>query len=339
MDKRVILSVAGSGKTTYIISKLSNKKRSLILTYTENNTENIKNKIRNRFNGSIPSNINVMTFFSFLYNFCYKPLVFPDHPIKGICFKKPQKYSQRFFLNEKYIFSWKISHLLENYLSNICERIARYYDEFVIDELQDIASRDFHFLEELIKTIKIDVLLVGDFFQHTFDTSNDGFYYKNLHQNEQEYVNKLIKAGLQIDKITLSKSFRCTKEVCNFIREKLGIEIESNSSERSLIKEIILKEEIDNILKDDNIVKLVYQNSKKYDFFAKNWGECKGEDKYVDVCVIMNKNTYQKYTCNKLKTLPQKTKNKLYVAITRARKNVLFIAEDKVKNWKKKNNR
>lgn len=41
MDKRVIFAVAGSGKTTYIVNELSLEKRSLILTYTDGNYDNI----------------------------------------------------------------------------------------------------------------------------------------------------------------------------------------------------------------------------------------------------------------------------------------------------------
>ena len=41
MDKRVIFAVAGSGKTTYIVNNLFPEKRSLIITYTKNNYNNI----------------------------------------------------------------------------------------------------------------------------------------------------------------------------------------------------------------------------------------------------------------------------------------------------------
>ena len=43
MDKKVIFAVAGSGKTTYIVNSLSKEKRTLIVTYTIANCENLKN--------------------------------------------------------------------------------------------------------------------------------------------------------------------------------------------------------------------------------------------------------------------------------------------------------
>ena len=81
------------------------------------------------------------------------------------------------------------------------------------------------------------------------------------------------------------------------------------------------------ILNDDSIVKLHYQNGAKYGFCHKNWGETKGEDHYQNVCVLLNKSTSEKFFSGKLDELPPSTKNKLYVAITRARGDVYFINE------------
>lgn len=73
MDKRIVLAVAGSGKTTEIINKINYNDKSLIVTYTENNYNNIKKKILEKFN-EIPSNIRIYTYFTFLYSFCFLPL-------------------------------------------------------------------------------------------------------------------------------------------------------------------------------------------------------------------------------------------------------------------------
>jgi DNA helicase-2/ATP-dependent DNA helicase PcrA len=73
MDKRVIFAVAGSGKTTYIVDNLSKRKRSLIVTYTIANYNNLSKKIAEKFNGTWPECITLMTYFTFLYRFCYKP--------------------------------------------------------------------------------------------------------------------------------------------------------------------------------------------------------------------------------------------------------------------------
>ena len=56
MDKRIILAVAGSGKTYHIVEKLNDTKKFLIITYTINNTENLRNAIINKF-GYVPKTL------------------------------------------------------------------------------------------------------------------------------------------------------------------------------------------------------------------------------------------------------------------------------------------
>lgn len=77
----------------------------------------------------------------------------------------------------------------------------------------------------------------------------------------------------------------------------------------------------------NSIVKLHYQNGSKKGYMHKNWGETKGEDKYTDVCVLLNKTTSKKMAAGKLAELAPMTKNKLYVAITRAKGNVYIFDE------------
>ena len=68
--KKVIFAVAGSGKTSSIIHLLNLTQRFLLITYTDNNAQNINSKIVERF-GFVPDNIVVHTYFSFLFNlFC-----------------------------------------------------------------------------------------------------------------------------------------------------------------------------------------------------------------------------------------------------------------------------
>ncbi|MEB2729846.1 hypothetical protein VC161_22215, partial [Citrobacter koseri] len=42
MDKRVIFAVAGSGKTTLLIRRLSEDRRTLLLTFTVNNEAHLR---------------------------------------------------------------------------------------------------------------------------------------------------------------------------------------------------------------------------------------------------------------------------------------------------------
>ena len=86
MDKRVIFAVAGSGKTTYIIDQIDEFSKSLIITFTNNNYDNLRKKIIKKF-GYLPSTIKILTYFTFLHSFCYKPYLLFKYHTKGIEYK------------------------------------------------------------------------------------------------------------------------------------------------------------------------------------------------------------------------------------------------------------
>ena len=334
MDKRVIFAVAGSGKTTYIVNSLTVDKRSLIVTYTNNNLENLTQKIVNKFDGVWPENITLMTFFQFLYRFCYKPFLSDRCGARGIIYEpnpvRTLKQTQReyYLTRTNYFYSNRLSLFLDKagVMSDIQNRIEEYYDEFIIDEVQDISGRDFTFLEHLMET-NIKMLFVGDFFQHTYNTSLDGNANKNLFDNQIKYMKRFALKGVTPDTTTLLNSWRCSQTICDYISANLGITISSNRTDRTEIQFVSDSATLERILEDKNIAKLHYQNSAKYGFGHKNWGDTKGEDCYVDVCVMLNKGTMKKYKAGKLLELAPLTRNKLYVAITRARRNVYLVSE------------
>lgn len=339
MDKRVIFAVAGSGKTTYIINSLKKDERALIVTYTLGNYNNLLNKIANMFNGELPANIEVMTYFTFLYRFCYKPFLADEIKAKGITYERnTNKYIgqdkiQYYLSNGRYIYSNRLSLLIEKckYLPEVKQRLEKYFDRFIIDEVQDIAGRDFNFLEELMTT-NISMLFVGDFYQHTYDTSSDGNTNKNLFSDQAKYIQRFIDKGFICDRTTLTKSWRCSEGICKFITEKLGIPIssnlpyDSNSADFDVVH-ITDQVTINSILNDERIIKLHLRESAKFGTGHKNWGETKGEDHYNDVCVLLNKTTAKLYLSGKLCDLPPSTRNKLYVALTRAHGKVYLVDE------------
>jgi len=338
MDKKVILAVAGSGKTTYIIDQLNLEKNALIITYTNNNYNNLKQSIIRKF-GFLPTNIKLYTYFNFLYNFCYKPFAHVKIKAKGLNFNNDfNQYSKKNQLRHyqdsfKRLYNARLSKLLIELelVNEINERIAKYFNNFFIDEIQDFGGNDFNFLKEISKA-NVNYLLVGDYFQHTYDTSRDGNINKNLHTNLQKYVNEFVKMGFKIDSQTLIKSWRCSPTICNYISTKLGITIESNRTCKTDIITISTLEEAERILNNNNIIKLFYQKHQIYNCYSRNWGDSKGEDKYYDVCIVLNKTTFKLFLENRLNDLATMTKNKLYVAITRTKNNLFFISQDLIKN-------
>lgn len=340
MDKRVVLAVAGAGKTQHIIDKLDINSRALIVTYTVNNTTNLKKRILSKF-GGMPKGVRVYTYFSFLISFCVRPIVGNDMKIKGVNYSEPPRFARR---NTREHYVSKGDKLYHNRIakmmmdcdgvSDITKRIEKYFDFFCVDEVQDFAANDFNLLCQLSKT-DVEILLVGDFFQHTFDTSRDGNIQNGLHSNFEAYLTKLTDAGYTVDLDTLSHSYRCSPTVCRFVTEQIGIAISSHRQDEIDIALIENSEHIERLFSDDSIVKLFFKESYKYVGRTDNWGNTKGLDDFADICIVLNPTTFAAYTKGRLATLPQSTLNKLYVACTRAKGNVYFVSQRLLDGHKK----
>ena len=342
MDKSLVLAVAGSGKTSSLINKLNLNDRFLIITYTINNTRNLKQSIINKFD-YFPDNIELFSYYKFLYQFCFRPFLGYQSKIQGIYWGVPPNYTgrlklndiKRYVTNDRRLYHNRIAKLLEqcNVIDSVSERLEKYYDHFLIDEVQDFAGHDFNLLKSLVQA-KINFLLVGDFYQHTFDTSRDGSTNKNLHNNFEDYKKVFKNIKIKVDTQYLNKSYRCTPQVCEFISDKLGIEIESRKDDSSQVELIENPIEVDRIFHDKSIVKLFYRENYKYDCRSRNWGDCKGENHYYDVCVVLNNTSYKHFQNENLQDLKPVSKNKLYVACSRANNNLYFIPEKLLKQYK-----
>jgi DNA helicase-2/ATP-dependent DNA helicase PcrA len=335
VDKKIILAVAGSGKTTYLVNQIQEDKRYLIITYTETSKNNLQKCIIKRFN-CFPDNITLETYFTFLYSFCIQPFLKDKNNLNGLLFHENKyrfaKNDKRYLTDSNRLFYNRAGKFIEyrKLHSRIIERLEKYYQCLYVDEIQDFAGHDFNLLEHITKA-KINYLFVGDFFQHTFDTSRDGNINQSLHDDYNNYKNRFEKIGFEPDENTLIKSWRCKQKVCEYIKNNLNINIEAKYENEVEIKYIEDKTEINRIMEDNSIVKLFYQEHNKYRCWSKNWGKCKSENDYNDVCVVLNDKTLKLYNENKLSELAGITLNKLYVAISRANRNVYFIPEKDIK--------
>ena len=247
MDKKVIFAVAGSGKTTYIINELSLEKRSLIVTYTNNNLRNLRNGILRKF-GFFPENIKLYSYFVFLYAFCYRPFLSLKHKTRGINYEgNPNRFiketDHRYYFDPYgRIYGNRIAKFLEKQgvLGEVKVRLSKYFDNFFIDEVQDIGGRDFDFLRNISQS-NLNIVMVGDFFQHTFDTSRDGNVNANLHDDYEKYKNTFSKMGIYVDLISLVQSHRCSPTICTFASQI--IESPMNSSRTDDTKIIFVDDE------------------------------------------------------------------------------------------------
>ncbi|MDD6781552.1 MAG: AAA family ATPase [Bacteroidales bacterium] len=344
MDKRLILAVAGSGKTTYLVNQIDLTRRFLIVTYTNNNVNNIRNAIIRKL-GYFPNNIKLKSYFQFLISFCFNPFVKDKCKANGIYYKQPPKSTNYFKRDNIAFYKTRSGFLYHNRIAKLCqeaqltqlisERLDKYFDCFFFDEIQDLAGHDFDLISKIVPK-NAQTIFVGDFYQHTFDTSRDGNQNNSLHNDINKYCKKWQKAGMQIDTSTLSNSWRCTQTTCDYVRNNLGIEIHSQKSDDSTILFIDKQENLDTLIHQHNVPMLFLQEHSKYSCFSMNWGESKGLDDFIDIGIVLNKKTLAFYQENKLSQLAPSTKNKLYVALTRAKRNIYLIPYVFLENYKSK---
>lgn len=361
-----MLAVAGSGKTRYIANHLNPTSKNLVITYTRQNVSNLKKEIHN-IHGEIPKNTQVLTFASFVYRWLLKPF----EPIliiggsKGLITtgveinKEPEpqringepnyKYYKQndyrhYIYNRKY-YSSRMSGLVlaqsKEVKKIILGRMLKFCDQLYIDELQDFMGKDFDLLSLIIKEKNINVFAVGDFHQHSVSKSNFStnkpFSKKGKTFISRDEYKALFKGAVDIDESTLINSRRVPEEICSFIRNKLEIILHSSSTIKGRYELLEDDSRISEVMEDTSIIKLFYNDSRKYNCLPTiNWGYSKG-DTYEKACIILTKTFAALFKEDFSSTHLSPTQiNPLYVAMTRVTNELYFVKENDFKRHKKK---
>ena len=368
MDKRIILAVAGAGKTYTLCNCLNSNERNMILAFTNRNIYNIQRELIKQY-GTIPNYTKVMTFHSFIYQFGIQPFLpsifkfFKNKPLKieGISLKEPPPQFKNDRPNPYYIkkdqlghyidknnkfFCCRLSELIlylnekskkdEKFIHKITSRFMMFFDNILIDEFQYFRINDYNFLMLFLKQIN-NVTLVGDYYQHSVSGQNNhGKPFTNKINSYEKYIQLLQDNKFYTDTTTLVNSRRCSSNICDFVNSKLNIPIESAKINTGSISKV-LAENIDNILSNNSIKKLILQNppNGNYSFNYISWGNSKG-DTYDNTCVILTDETDDILEDTfEVKNISQVIRNKLYVALTRSKGDVYIIQKklfDSVKN-------
>lgn len=369
MDKTIILAVAGAGKTYHICNNIDEKKRNLIIAYTNRNINNIeKELVNNKKNNKYTK---VFTFHKFLYNFFIRPYEISIGELfdckiksKGLILDEAQKpFDSNGNYNNKYKKKKTINHYMVSdryYSSNLAELILylkgnsdifvramnnlnNFFDYIYVDEFQDFREDNYKLLEEIIKNCN-NIILVGDYFQHSVNGKTKSGIpferkkfnavtrkYETYEIDYSEFIEIIKKLSIDVDENTLKKSRRCSENICKYVSSKLNIHIESEKINEG---DIIILNDINKakeVLDNDDIKKLTYNAPYKWNFNADSWSYCKG-DTYNNVCVILTTNL-NKLPHNDFSVtgISQKTLNMLYVAMTRTKKDLYIITNDMFK--------
>jgi hypothetical protein len=125
----------------------------------------------------------------------------------------------------------------------------------------------------------------------------------------------------------LAPSRRCAPAICHFIRDRIGVHIETHSEREARVLFIDDPDGADLIHARADVVNLFYQKHARYGCRSQTWGGSKGEDHYDEVCVALNDTTLKAYRKGGTMEPAGITRNKLYVALSRSRGNVYLVPE------------
>lgn len=226
---QLIIAAAGSGKTTHIIKTALEQvdKNILITTYTRTNRDEIINRII-ELKGFVPANIEIETWFGFLFRHGVKPYQGSQtsKKIKGIVFVNSlsamyisESIIQPYYFHEQKIYSDKLSKFTlkcdDATGGSVFSRMAGIYDAIFIDEVQDMCGYDLDVISKLFNTT-INVTLVGDPRQATYTTHPDNKYKKYKKGGIVNFIRDNCSEKCTVDYSTLNNSHRNHSSICNF---------------------------------------------------------------------------------------------------------------------------
>lgn len=361
------IASAGAGKTTKIVADAVNNsnhdsaKKIAIITYTQENQAHIRNKLAHYNSGY---KIVVMGWFEFLLKHWvtpFKTTLFPhlidthlgvfivngksriisSHSKTFITYRNGE-YSKKYLTNdEQKVFSDKLSELAnEIYLKNPSELIGRLnsiFEYLYFDECQDFVGYDYEIIKLILTKTDITCVFAGDPRQHTYSTHASSKYKKysgNITAFIKDYVNKRNEHYVTIDETTLIKSHRCPTSICVFASlimpqfpEMKSIKEDSKQGHCLLIKNCDLGNYVDRfnpvaLIWSSIALKNVHPNIKQ----VYNMGSVKGLD-FPNV-IIYPTDKMLNWINNMTTKLPDTTRAKFYVAVTRAETTTGIVVPD-----------
>ncbi|MDD4157167.1 MAG: UvrD-helicase domain-containing protein [Candidatus Cloacimonetes bacterium] len=339
---KIIVSCAGSGKTTYLVNKamrLSVKNKVLITTFTDNNTEEIVKKFYELF-GFKPANVDVLPWFTFQLKHLIRPyqLPFIEKRINNIIMVQGKSTTYKGnndkenYVMDDQIFSDKIALLAFKTLTetkHTLSRLQRIYSYIFIDEFQDMEGYDLEIIKLLSKNnIKMDI--VCDPRQHTFSTHYDAKNHKYT-CTPLKYIEEQCSDYFEIDETTLNGSYRCPKNTILYASTIFPDLPQSDSLKEHKEGDgihFIKKSLIDDFLENNcDVLQLRSSISTKVNdsYNVTTFGKSKGLTR-ENVLIYPTKPMLKAILLNNF--LNYKSKCDLYVALTRAQHKTGIIVPD-----------
>lgn len=341
-ENRVVIACAGSGKTTRLVTEslASRDRRIAIVTYTNNNVREIIKRF-GELNSGVPNHVDVVTWFAFLLRECARPYQrskYAEKRIESLLFVNEQsaqfvaetETGRHYFSNGELIYSDKIARFVveceEKSHESVTARLRQIYTDIFIDEFQDLAGWDLEVIKMFLQS-GVRITLVGDPRQHIYTTNPSQKNKQYLGINVVKLVQRWERGGLCRTEPTMSVTYRCNQAICDFANGLWpGMDaMESLNRDRTdhagvfVVAENVVGDYVERL----NPQVLRYsKNAKSFGCEAVNFGSAKGLQ--FDRVLIVPTEPIKKYLkTGDLKHL--KAKDKLHVAVTRARHSVAFV--------------
>lgn len=367
---KLILASAGAGKTHRIVTEsighIESGGKILVITYTENNQDEIANKFK-QLRGRSHNNFDVKGLFTFLLEDIIRPYqscIFQDrietinfnvsdpHKANGRTIPGRKEIQDDGFYNPIYYLTSCNTKAHTTYLAKLAERVIKaskgkpiarleeIYTHIYIDEVQDLIGWDYYVLKEIAKSSKLDLTCVGDFRQTIYDTSTAQKQPKTSQQKLDWFNNKM---NFQYEPMNVSRrSIQC---ICD-IADRVHVDEDYKRTE-SLVERtptrfqqhtgvfVVRKSEAGLYIEKFNPTLLRHSVSSGKEFnqpglIKMNFGKSKGLS--FNRIIVLPTQPYLNYLMGKANPFGQgkteSSKNKLYVAMTRARYSLSFIIPD-----------
>lgn len=343
---RVILSVAGSGKTQRIVDSVaaSNADRVLVTTFTNRNVRELERRLQSA--GVVTGgSVQVLPWMTFVMRHGVRPF---QSSILGrinairrpyLTHQKPplrkgvDRHSPGWYLHStNEINSQRVADfaVMANEKSDgaVLKRIESIFDEIYIDEFQDLKGYDLAIME-LLAGASFDLTIVGDLRQNVLDTCFS-VKHKALSQDPvamQQWLAELVGEA-NVEQSTQSR--RCNEAVCQ-VASMTHPELQPLESASTMTAEhegiFQLRHcEVEDYVREHEAVVMKYNRTQRraVEQGAVNIGECKGAG--FSHVVIYPTSSWREFVASGYKTKPN-SPDKLYVGITRARHSVAFVMD------------
>lgn len=344
----------------------------IIVTYTTRNQENIKECVIKKY-GYIPKSIVVVGWYKFLLDYFIRPfkgsvisLLYDRHigihyvegqsgiiKTKNNKFFTKNKNEEKFLDKKNNIYSDKLCEFAYKcYEVNhdlLLERLFNIIDTLFIDEAQDLSGWDFDIINIILKSkFPIKCILCADPRQRTYETSaaiKNKKYSGKIKLYIDEKVNINCEIYINIDTTTLNFSHRCVQSICDFAFKISNEYPKANSCQCKQCCEerdkyphkkgmfLLKNKDVPAYIKTYNPISLIW--NKRFTVKTKivyNYGESKGLE--ADSTLIYPTKNIIKFLCTGNSQFKPTTKNKLYVAVTRAKFAAAIVVDDEFNNNK-----